>query len=134
MEINAYLTFAGTCEAAFEFYLKHLGGEVIAKHSYLGSPMEQQCPAEWRDKIMHMCVNVAGKTLMGSDGMGECQTTSFSGFSLSVNTKDTEEADRIFAALAENGNITMPIAATFWARRFGMLTDQFGVPWMINCE
>lgn len=134
MELNAYLTFAGTCEAAFNFYLKQLGGEVIAKHSFAGSPMEQQCPAEWRDKIMHMCISVAGKTLMGSDGMGECKNTEFSGFSLTINTTTPEEADRVFTALAENGTITMPIAATFWARRFGTLTDQFGVPWMVNCE
>lgn len=134
MEVNAYLTFAGNCEAAFNFYINHLGGEVIAKHVYRGSPMEQQCAPEWLDKIMHMGIRVAGKTLMGSDGMGDCQTTQFAGFSLSINTDDAAEAERVFAALAENANITMPLEATFWARRFGMLTDQFGIPWMVNCE
>lgn len=134
MQINAYLTFDGSCENAFNFYLQHLGGEVLAKHPFAGSPMEQHCPTEWREKIMHMCIRVAGNTLMGSDGMGDCQNTAYSGFSLSINTSEPEQADRIFAALSENGKITMPIAATFWARRFGTLTDQFGVPWMVNCE
>ena len=134
MHLNAYLSFSGNCEAAFAFYLKHLGGEIMEQHRYAGSPMEAQCPSGWGDKIMHMRARVGDMVLMGSDAGGECAPEKLAGFSLSINTADPAEAERIFAAMSENAVIGMPLAETFWARRFGMLTDQFGVPWMVNCE
>lgn len=133
MHVNPYLSFNGQCEAAFTFYAGCLGGENVAMMTYAGSPMEAQTPPEWRNKIMHARLIVDNNILMGSDSAPDCYAAP-TGMSVALGIEDPAEAERIFAALAENGTIQMPIAETFWAHRFGMLTDQFGTPWMINCE
>ncbi len=133
MELNPYLYFNGNCEVAFRFYEQHLGGKIEAVHTYAGSPMENQLPPEWRDKVMHVRMKVGTTVLMGSDAPeGRYRTPQ--GFSVSLNLKDAAEADRLFEALSKNGTVSMPIQKTFWATRFAMFTDQFGIPWMINCE
>ncbi len=133
MELNPYLYFNGNCEVAFKFYEQHLGGKIEAVHTYAGSPMENQLPPEWRDKVMHVRMKVGTTVLMGSDAPeGRYRTPQ--GFSVSLNLKDAAEADRLFEALSKNGTVSMPIQKTFWATRFAMFTDQFGIPWMINCE
>ena len=133
MELNPYLLFNGNCEAAFKFYEQHLGGKIETIHTYGGSPMEKHFPTEWRDKVMHARMSAGKTVLMGSDAH-EGQYQLPQGFSVSLNLKDVAEADRVFQALSTNGTVQMPIQQTFWAKRFAMLTDSFGIPWMINCE
>ncbi|MFZ6747876.1 VOC family protein [Undibacterium sp. Ren11W] len=135
MQLNPYLTFNGNCEAAFLFYEKNLGGKIDFLHRYADSPMAAQCGASWGEKIMHVSMSLDGKILMGSDGGGPDQPyPGMKGFALSLNVKDIAEAEKIFSALSPNAAIQMPLQQTFWAARFGMLTDQFGTPWMVNCE
>jgi PhnB protein len=133
MRLNPYLTFNGNCEQAFKFYERVLGGKIVAMFPHEGTPAAEHVPPEWRKKVMHACLTVGGESLMGSDvPPGRFQATK--GISVSLNVDKPADADRIFTALAEKGAVQMPIQETFWAQRFGMLTDQFGVPWMINCE
>ena len=133
MQLNPYLLFDGNCEAAFKFYEQCLGGKIEAMMPHAGTPAEAQTPPEWRNKILHARMTVGNNVLMGSDAPpGRYEKAQ--GFSVSINLKDPAEAERIFHALAENGTVQMPIRQTFWAARFGMLVDQFGIPWMINCE
>jgi PhnB protein len=133
MQLNPYLSFNGQCEAAFKFYEQCLSGKIIAMLTYGESPMAKQFGTEWQNKIMHARLVVTGETLMGSDSPPE-RYEATKGMSVALGVDDPEEAERIFGALAENGIIQMPIQETFWALRFGMLVDQFGTPWMINCE
>lgn len=133
MHLNPYLLFNGNCEEAFKFYAQHLGGKIETIHRYAGSPMEQHFSAEWRDKVMHVHMTVGSTVLMGSDAPPDRYRTP-QGFSVSLNLNDAAQADRVFEALSKNGMIAMPIQKTFWATRFAMFTDQFGTPWMINCE
>jgi len=133
MQMNPYVTFNGQCEEAFKFYERSLGGKIQAMFTHAGTPVEAHVPAEWRNKILHASLRLGDAVLMGSDAPPE-RYAQPKGFSVSLQTKDTAEAERIFQALGENGTVQMPIQKTFWAARFGMLTDRFGIPWMINCE
>ncbi|MHB8735765.1 MAG: VOC family protein [Terriglobales bacterium] len=133
MQLNPYLNFNGQCEAAFKFYERVLGGKVEAMMTHAGTPMEAQVPLEWRNKIMHARMTVGDKVLMGSDAPPEHYEPA-KGFSVSLSVADPGEAERVFHALAENGTVRMPIQKTFWSARFGMLVDQFGIPWMVNCD
>ena len=133
VDVNPYLSFNGKCEAAFKFYQQCLGGQELSFHKYAGSPMENEVPAEWRDRVMHATL-LCGKTaLMGADTPPQYYRE-VQGFSVSVNVDKTEDAERVFNALAQGGKIQMPIQQTFWAARFGMLIDKFGIPWMVNCN
>jgi len=132
MQMNPYLSFNGNCEAAFELYERCFGGKV-SMFTYGESPMAEQTPAEWRGKIMHARLEAGDVVLMGSDSPpGYFEEPR--GIHVSVISDDPAEAERVFQTLAENGEVTMPLAETFWAYRFGMLVDQFGIPWMVNCE
>ena len=133
MQVQPYLSFKGDCEAAFKFYEQALGGQMGALFRYGGSPMEGDAPAGWSDKVMHGSVTVGGLGLMGADIAPE-RYEAPKGFSLSIQISDTAEAERIFQALAVDGKVVMPLAETFWAARFGMVIDRFGIPWLINCE
>ncbi len=133
MQINPYLLFNGNCEAAFKFYEKCLGGKITAMMPHEGTPMEKSVPPEWLKKIIHARLVATGMVLMGSDAPPS-HFQQPQGFSVSVTVTTTEEADRLFGALSENGKVTMPIQKTFWSPRFGMFVDQFGIPWMIMCE
>ena len=133
MQMNPYLTFNGQCEAAFKFYEKCLGGKIEAMLPHKGTPAEAHTPPEWHDKIMHARLNVYGEVLMGSDAPPDHYKEP-KGFSVSLQLKDPAESERIFNALAEGGKVGMPLQQTFWATRFGMLVDRFGIPWMINCD
>ena len=130
---NPYLHFPGSCQQAFEFYAATLGGKIVAMFKAEGSPMEAEVPAEMRDKIIHARLLCGDSVLMGSDAIGE-QYHQPQGFSINVNTATPAEAERVYRALAQGGRETMPLAETFWAQRFGMCTDRFGIPWMVNCE
>ena len=133
MQLNPYLSFDGQCEAAFNFYKDALGGEIPFMMRYQDSPMAEQTPPEWRGKIMHARLVAGGNVLMGSDAPPD-RYRPMQGFSVTLSIEEPPEADRVFHALAAGGTVTMPIQETFWARRFGMLTDRFGTPWMVNCE
>ena len=133
MQLNPYLNFSGQCETAFKFYEKCLGGKIEAMMTHEGTPIADQVPAEWRKKILHARLSVNGHVLMASDAPPDHYRKP-QGFSVSLNLSDPAEAERIFQALAENGTVQMPLQQTFWAARFGMLIDQFGIPWMINCD
>jgi PhnB protein len=133
MQINPYLTFPGQCEEAFRFYEKVLRGKIEAMFPHAGTPAEQHVPPEWRNKIMHARLVVGEGVLMGSDAPPGRQEKPH-GFSVSLQIKDMAEAERVFHALADGGSTTMPMQETFWALRFGMCVDRFGIPWMVNCE
>ncbi|MFB3920274.1 MAG: VOC family protein [Terriglobia bacterium] len=133
MGLNPYLSFNGQCESAFKFYEKLLNGKIEVIMTYAGTPAENQVPAEWRGKILHTRMTVGGNCLMGNDAPPG-RYVQPKGFSVTLQIANPAEADRIFQALAEGGSIQMPIQKTFWAERFGMLVDRFGIPWMINCE
>jgi PhnB protein len=133
MQMNPYLFFNGQCEAAFKFYEKVLGGKIEAMMTHEGTPAEGQVPAEWKKKIIHGRMRIGDVLLMASDAPPD-HSEAMKGFSVNLSVDKPAEADRIFSALAQNGTVRMPINETFWAQRFGMLVDQFGTPWMINCE
>ncbi len=134
MKIDPYLTFDGQCEAAFKFYAQCLGGILEALLTYGETPAGADVPADHRSKIVHARLAVGDQVLMGSDSHPGCPYESIRGISVSLNLDRTTEAERIFNALADQGTVQMPLQQTFWAARFGMLVDRFGVPWMINCE
>jgi PhnB protein len=131
--IQPYLIFGGRCQEALEFYKAALGAQVDLLMLHKDSP-EPPPPGMlkpgFENKVMHTTFRVGGSTLMASDGCGE--ETSFTGFSLSLAVPTEAEADRAFAALAEGGQVKMPLAKTFWSPRFGMLTDRFGIGWMVT--
>jgi PhnB protein len=133
MKLNPYLTFNGQCEAAFQFYEQCLGGKIVAMLTHGNSPIAEQVPSEWRNKILHATLMVGDAVLMGADAPPERYETP-RGFSVSIHIKDPAEAERIFNALAESGTVQMPLQQTFWAARFGVLVDRFGIPWLVNCE
>ena len=133
MEMSPYLSFKGDCEAAFTFYQQCLGAKPGALFRFDGSPMAKHVPADWANKIMHGSVTVGNQVLMGSDVRPD-QYEATKGISLSLQLNNPAEAERIFNELARDGTIVMPIAKTFWAERFGMLVDRFGIPWLVNCE
>lgn len=133
MQINPYLLFSGQCEEAFKFYEEVLGGKIQVMLAHEDTPAASQVPAEWQKKILHTRMAVGNQVLMGSDAPPGRQQEP-QGFSVSVSVDDPAEAERIYHALAEGAKVVMEIQETFWARRFGMLTDRFGIPWMINCE
>jgi PhnB protein len=132
MDINPYLSFNGKCEAAFNFYAQCFDVASPAFHKYGGSPMAEHVGPDWQDKVMHASMMIGDRTLMGADAPPQ-QFTQPAGFAVSINMNSPQDAERIFNALAKGGKVQMPIQQTFWAARFGMLIDQFGIPWMVNC-
>jgi PhnB protein len=133
MQIQPYLFFKGDCEEAFKFYERVLKGKIEAMLPHAGTPAEQHTPPEWRDKIMHARLTVGDAVLMASDAPPEHYKMP-QGFSVSLQIDQVAEAERVFNELSAGGNVTMPIQPTFWATRFAMFTDKFGIAWMINCN
>ena len=134
MTMETYLLFHGDCRAAFEFYQSVLGGTIETMMCYGEAHGDSHVPSEWSEKIMHARLTVDGQSLMGSDAPPDHQQTPGS-FSVSLSIKTIDEAERIYAGLsADAQRITMPLGETFWAKRFGMFTDRFGIPWMVNGE
>jgi PhnB protein len=132
VKIEPYLFFDGNCEAAAEFYGKAIGAKVLAKMRYSESPETPppgMVPSGYENKIMHMLMQIDDSLVMASDGCGN--TPAFAGFSLTLNAADAAEARQKFAALSEGGKVTMPLDKTFFAEQFGMLTDRFGLGWMV---
>jgi|SRR6266496_1648063 len=132
--VQPYLFFNGSCEQAVEFYRKALGAEVEMMMRFKESPEPPQpgmVPPGFENKIMHSSFRVGATTLMASDGCS-AEKVNFQGFSLSLTVPSEAEADRFFAALADGGQVRMPLTKTFWSPRFGMVQDCFGVGWMIS--
>ena len=136
MAVTPYLFFDGRCEEALDFYKKTLGAEIGMLMRVKDSPQPPPAgtyPPGSENKIMHSSFRINGTTVMASDGCAQGKPK-FEGFALSVDTKDEAIADRMFAALADGGKVQMPLGETFFARRFGMVADRFGVGWMIIVE
>ncbi len=133
MQLNPYLLFNGDCEAAFKLYETVLGGKIEALIPHEGAPGAEQLPPEWKKKVMHARMTIKGQVIMASDAPPG-RYSKPGGFSVNISVTDPKEADRIFNALSEGGTVHMPIGETFWALRFAMFADRFGIPWMVNCE
>ena len=139
MRLNPYLIFDGQCEAAFRYYQQHLGGTIEAMLKFADAPPsgddQPGCgpvAPEFADRIMHACLIVDGQMLMASDTTPQYAHEGIKGCSVALHVDSIAEAERVFAALSDNGSVQMPLGPTFWAARFGMCTDRFGVPWMVD--
>jgi len=136
MKINPYLNFNGNCADAFDFYAKVLGGKDLRVMTFGDMPPGPDMPpvpADQKKLVAHARFTAGDTTIMGSDAPGGRYNRP-QGFYVNIGVDTPEEAERVFASLSQGGNVSMPIAETFWAKRFGMLTDKFGIPWMVNCE
>ena len=132
--IQPYLFFNGSCEEAVEFYRKALGAEVEMMMRHKESPEPPPpgtVPPGFENKILHASFRVGQTTIMASDGCS-AEKTNFQGFSLSISVPNDAEANRVFAALADRGQVRMPLSKTFWSPLFGMVADRLGVGWMIS--
>ncbi|HEX8950368.1 MAG TPA: VOC family protein [Polyangia bacterium] len=133
MPLSVHLTFAGECEAAFRFYEQLLGGAGLAMFRWGDSPAAADVAPEWRDKLVHASITVGGHALAGADVPGDGYERP-RGFYLLYAVAARAEAERIFAALADGGEIVMPLAPTFWSPCFGVVVDRFGTPWEITAS
>jgi PhnB protein len=132
MQVRTYLDFGGRCEEALAFYKKAVGAEVTNLLRMKDSPdPAMKAPPGREEQIMHSEFKIGETTQMASDGM-EPGARPFAGTTLSVHVADDAEAKRVFAALGEDGSVQVPLTKTFWTSSWGMLTDKFGVPWMVN--
>jgi len=132
-QVQPYLFFDGKCEEAIDFYKKALDAKVDMLMRFKDSPEPVppgMCPPGSDDKVMHAALRIGDTVVMASDGMAGGHPE-FKGFSLSVNAKDEAEADKLFGALGKGGKVVMPLGKTFYSPRFGMVTDKFGVGWMV---
>jgi len=132
MQVQTYLFFNGCCEEAADFYCQHLGAQVTMKMRFKDMPPSESslvAPGS-EDKIMHMSLKIGDTVVLASDGRCE-GTVQFEGFSLSLIVSDDTEAERLFALLSDGGEVQMPMAPTFYASRFGMTSDRFGVSWQV---
>ena len=133
MQINPYLNFNGDCAEAFKFYAQVLGGKSNFMMTWGEMPGADQFPKEMHQLIMHASLSVGDQVLMGADAPPD-RYHAPKGMNVSIHVKEKSEAERIFNALAEGGNATMPFSETFWSPGFGMCVDRFGIPWMVNTE
>jgi PhnB protein len=131
MKVNAYVQFGGRGAEAVAFYQEHLGASAIEAMSFRGSPASAMAPEEWQDKLLHCSMTIGDNVVMGSDGMPGQPYAGMQGCSLALTADSATQAERIFNALAQGGMVMMPLGPSFFAERFGVVTDQFGVSWMI---
>ena len=132
MKMHAYLMFDGQCEAAFNRYAEVFGGK-LEMMRYADSPEGMEVPAEYQQRVMHVCLAVGDQLLMASDNLPQYPYEGIKGCSVSLQVDNVPETERLYEALSAGGSVQMELQATFWATRFAMLTDRFGVSWMINC-
>ena len=130
--LDSYLFFNGNCGDAMRFYQKTIGGQMVSMMTYGESPDPSQCGADGKDRIMHAHLLIDGRNLMASDAPPGQQMPAPSGFALSLNYPSASEAGKVFNQLADGGKVTMSMSKTFWIESFGMVTDKFGVPWMVG--
>ncbi len=133
LKLNPYLTFNGAAREAFEFYAKVLGGKIVMMMTNGESPIRDHIPANAHNRIIHTRLVFGDQVLMASDAPTDMHVDT-RGMMVSLMLETPAEAERIYRELGEGGSVQMPIAETFWAHRFGMFTDRFGIPWMVNCE
>ena len=133
MQLVPYLNFNGNCAEAFRFYERVLGGKIEVLLTHADSPVAAQVPPEWKDRVLHARLVVGDQVLLASDAPPEKYAPT-RGIYAFAGVDTPEEAERIFAALAGGGTITMPFGPTFWASAFGMCVDRFGIGWMVNCS
>jgi PhnB protein len=132
MKANVHLNFDGRCKEAFSFYEQALGGKIQFMMTYGESPIASQMPPGTSDYVMHATITIGDTNVLGADAPpGRYGTPQ--GFDVCLSPDSTAEGERIFNALADGGSIQMPFEKTFWSERFGMVTDRYGIPWMINC-
>jgi len=131
-QTGPHLHFKGNCGEAFKFYAETFGGKIEFAMTYGEAPGADKAPLELRNQIIHARLNLGSQYLLGMDAPSD-RYQAPQGFNVMASVDAPADADRIFNALATGGSITMPIGETFWARRFGMVTDRFGTPWMVNC-
>src|ERR1051326_2372207 len=131
--VQAYLFFNGRCEEALEFYRNALGAEVEMLSRFKDAPEPGMAQPGMENKVMHASFRIGETLVMASDGRGDGQLR-FEGFSLAITVPDEEKADKLFNAFADGGKVTMPLEKIFWAPKFGMVEDRFGVGWMVSLE
>lgn len=129
--VSPYIGFKGNCREAIEFYKNALNAEVLFTQTVGESPMSDMGPAE---NIMHCTIKVGGSTIMMCDDPRPDATSGGGSISLAIGLNDPEKAKQLFENLAQGGSVEMPLEKTFWAEAFGMLTDKFGIKWMVNCD
>ena len=130
MQVQPYLFFDGRCDEALDFYKKAVGATPKMLMRFKDSPDQSMVTPQSKDKVMHAAVDIGDTTVLMSDG--ECNgKTEFKGFSLAYSARNEAEADKVFGALSEGGQVRMPLTKTFFSPSFGMLTDKFGVGWMV---
>ncbi|MGH7946270.1 MAG: VOC family protein [Opitutaceae bacterium] len=129
MQVQPYLFFGGRCEEAIEFYRRVLGAEVTMLMRFKDSPDTGMCPPVSADNVMHASIRIGDATLLASDGCGD--RANFQGFSLSLSVPDGAEAGRVFKALSDGGQVQQPLIQTFFAKHFGIVSDKFGLSWMV---
>ena len=132
MQLHPYLNFNGTCEEALNFYKEVLNGEIVGISHFSEMPME--ISEEDKNRVLNATFNFGNNSFMASDTMPGSGTPTSGNVTLALVTTDIDATNSTFAALAEGGKINMPLDDAFWGARFGMLTDKFGIEWMINCE
>jgi len=133
MSLNTYLHYNGNCAEAFKFYEKAVGGKIVMSSTYGDSPAGAQTPDAMKSRIIHARIQIGDTIVMGSDAPPE-RFSPPQGFSMSLSVATPAEAEQRFAALGEGGQVHMPLSESFFAQRFGMLVDRFGIPWMVICE
>lgn len=137
MTLNAYLLFDGNCRQAFDHYVRHLGAKLQMLSTFGEIPPGNgpDIPEGDRDRVMHATVELRGALLMGTDGCSGDPCEGIKGAYVVLHVETPEEAGRVYTVLADGArSIEMPLQQTFWARRYAMLVDRFGVPWMVNCS
>ncbi len=132
MKISPYLSFNGDCQAALTFYARCLGGTIVYSTTYAQSPMAGEVPREWAPKIYHATLAVGDQRVGAADAAPGTYRNP-QGLSLTLELDDPTDAERLFGMLSEGGSVQMPLQETHWAQRFGVLTDRFGTPWLVNC-
>lgn len=133
MHFSPYLNFDGHCKEAIEFYAELLGGEIVFMSTFAEAPDDEDISPGLKDKIMHAQLKIGDQVIMASDASPENYAIP-QGIHITIGVDTPEEAERIYEALSEGGSVQMPLEETFWAKRFAMFSDRFGIPWMVNCD
>ena len=133
VKICPSLMFSGTCGEAFRRYASLFAGEIVIMLTFAESPLAREVSPEWRDKVWFARLRVGGLDVTGGDALPRDYETP-RGFSLVVGVANADEADRVFAGLAKGGEVIMPLQATHWSPRYGLVRDPFGIRWEINCD
>ncbi len=133
MQVSVHLTFNGNCREAMELYCKLMNGEILAMTTFGETPAGQDVPEDWQGKVVHATMSLGDITVATAD-IPPDRYQSSQGFNMFIEIENPDEASQVFARLAEGGEVQMPIQETFWAKRFGVVLDRFGIPWEVNCS